>query len=120
MRWLPQGGGSFDMIPYPKGQATSYQKPYPEYFDTIPYPRGFQVPNLGKFMGDDTKTTYEHTGQFLALVNDMGITDVHEIRMFPLSLTGAAFNWFTSLPANSIDSWVSLERKFHDYFYNGR
>jgi hypothetical protein len=39
--------------------------------------------------------------------------------MFPLSLTGAAFNWFTSLPPNAIDSWVSLEQKFHDYFYNG-
>jgi hypothetical protein len=49
----------------------------------------------------------------------VGITDVHKIRMFPLSLTGVAFNWFTSLPPNSIDSWVSLEQKFHDYFYNG-
>ncbi|WP_428028759.1 hypothetical protein, partial [Arcobacter sp.] len=38
--------------------------------------------------------------------------------MFPLSLIGAAFNWFTSLPPNSIDSWASLEQKFHDYFYN--
>jgi hypothetical protein len=52
-------------------------------------------------------------------VNDVGITDVHKIRMFPLSLTGVAFNYFSSLPPNSIDSWVSLEQKFHDYFYNG-
>jgi hypothetical protein len=49
----------------------------------------------------------------------VGITDVHMIRMFPLSLTGAAFNWFTSLPLNSIDSWARLEQKFHDYLYNG-
>jgi hypothetical protein len=103
----------------PKGWARSYQKLYPEYFDMIPYPRGFRVSDLAKFMGDDAKTTYEHIGQFLAQVNDVGITDVHKIRMFPLSLTGAAFNWFTSLPPNSIDSWVSLEQKFHDYFYNG-
>jgi hypothetical protein len=103
----------------PKGQARSYQKPYPEYFDMIPYPRGSQVLDLGKFMGHYAKTTYEHIGQFLAQVKDVGITDVHKIRMFPLSLTGAAFSWFTSLPPNSIDSWVSLEQKFHDYFYNG-
>jgi hypothetical protein len=70
-------------------------------------------------MGDDAKTTYEHIGQFLAQVKDVGITNVDKIRMFPLSLTGAAFNWFTSLPPNSIDSCVSLEQKFHDYFYNG-
>jgi hypothetical protein len=48
-----------------KGQARSYQKPYPEYFDTIPYPRGFPVPDQAKFTGDDAKTTYEHIGQFL-------------------------------------------------------
>jgi hypothetical protein len=103
----------------PKGRARSYQKPYPEYFDTIPYPWGFQVLDLAKFTGDDAKTTYEHIGQFLVKVNDVGITDVHKIRMFLLSLTGVAFNWFTSLPPNSIDSWVRLEQKFHDYFYNG-
>jgi hypothetical protein len=50
----------------------------------------------------------------------MGITDVHKIRMFPLSLTGAAFNWFTSLPLNLMDSWASLEQKFHNYFCNGK
>jgi hypothetical protein len=88
----------------PKGEALSYQKPYPEYFDTIPYPRGFQVPDLAKFTGDDAKTTYGHIGQFLAQVNDVGITDMHKIRMFPLSLSGEAFNLFTSLPPNSIDS----------------
>jgi hypothetical protein len=102
----------------PKGRARSYQKPHPEYFDTIPYPWGFRVPDLAKFTGDDAKTMYEHIGQFLAQVNDVGITDMHKIRMFPLSLTGVAFNWFTSLPLNLIDSWVSLEHKFHDYFYN--
>jgi hypothetical protein len=84
----------------------------------IPFPRGFRVPDLAKFMGDDAKTTYEHIGQFLAQVNDMGTTNVHKIRMFLLFLIGVAFNWFTSLPPNSIDSWVSLEQKFHDYFYN--
>jgi hypothetical protein len=71
------------------------------------------------FMGDDAKTTYEHIGQFLAQLNDMSISDVHKIRTFPLYLTRAAINWFISLPPNLIDSWVSLEQKFHDYFYNG-
>jgi hypothetical protein len=102
----------------PKGQARSYQIPYPEYFDMIPCPWGFRVPDLAKFTDDDAKTTYEHIEQFLAQVNDVGITDVHKIRMFLLSLTGVAFNWFSPLPPNSIDSWVSLEQKFHDYFYN--
>jgi hypothetical protein len=73
----------------PKGRARSYQKPYLEYFDTIPYPQGFWAPDLAKFTGNDAKTTYEHIGQFLTQVNDVGITDMHKIMMFPLSLTGA-------------------------------
>jgi hypothetical protein len=72
----------------PKGRARSYQQPYSEYFDMVPYPRGFCIPDLAKFTGDDAKTTYEHIGQFLAQVNDVGITDIHKIRMFPLSLFG--------------------------------
>jgi hypothetical protein len=48
----------------------------------------------------------------------VGITDLHKIKMFSLSLTRAVYNWFTSLSPNSIDSWVSLEQKLHDYFYN--
>lgn len=72
-----------------------------------------------KFTSEDSKTTYEHVGQFLAQVNDFGITDVHKIRLFPLSLSSTAFNWFVSLPPNSVDTWECLEQMFHDYFYNG-
>jgi hypothetical protein len=50
----------------PKGHARTYQKPYPDYFFNIPYPRGFRVPDFTKFNGDDTRTTHEHVGQFLA------------------------------------------------------
>jgi hypothetical protein len=85
----------------------------------VPYPRGFWVPGLTRFTGDDTRTTYEHIGQFLAQINDTGVTNVHKIRLFPLSLSGTAFNWFTSLAPNSIENWPSLEQRFHEYFYNG-
>jgi hypothetical protein len=88
----------------PKGRARAYQKPYPEYYDTIPYPRGFRMLDFAKFNGDDSKTMYEHIGYFLAQINDVGMTNVHKIRLFPLSLSGMAFNWFTSLAPNSIDT----------------
>jgi hypothetical protein len=76
------------------------------------------VLDFTKSTGDDTRTTYEHVGQFLAQVNDTGITDTHKIRLFPLSLSGTAFNWFTSSAPNSIDNWLTLEQRFHEYFYN--
>jgi hypothetical protein len=65
------------------------------------------------------KTTYEHVGQFLAQISKFGITDVHKIRLFPLSLSRTTFNWFVSLPPNSVDTWDRLKQKFHNYFYNG-
>jgi hypothetical protein len=39
--------------------------------------------------------------------------------MFPLSLSGTTFTWFTSLAPNSIFTWAQLEQKFHEYFYSG-
>jgi hypothetical protein len=81
----------------PKGRAQAYQKPYLDYFDTLLYPHGFRVPDFTRFTGDDTRTTYEHVGQFLAQINDTGIMNVHKIVLFPLSLSGTVFYWFTSI-----------------------
>jgi hypothetical protein len=58
------------------------------------------VPDFARFTRHDARTTYEHIGQFLAQVNDTGIMDMHKIRLFPLSLSGTIFNWFTSLAPN--------------------
>jgi hypothetical protein len=74
------------------GRAKSYRKSYPEFFDSVPYPRGFRVPDFVKFSGEDSRTTYEHVGQYLAQVSDMGINDMHRVKFFLLSLTGTAFN----------------------------
>jgi hypothetical protein len=60
-----------------KGWVRTHQQTYPEFFDTVSYPRGFQVPDFVKFTGEDSKTTYEHVGQFLAQVNDYDIIDGH-------------------------------------------
>jgi hypothetical protein len=53
--------------------------------------------------------TYEYVGQFLKQVNDVGITDIHKFMLFPLSLSGIAFNWFTSLSPGSVDTRPGLE-----------
>ena len=36
-----------------------------------------------------------------------------------MSLSGSAFTWFTTLPANSIIYWTDLEKQFHQFFYSG-
>jgi hypothetical protein len=45
--------------------------------------------------------------------------EAYRIRYFPLSLTGPAFTWFTSLPTHSICSWKDLEQKFHAHYFIG-
>jgi hypothetical protein len=55
-------------------------------------------------MGEYSKTTYEHIGQFLAQVSDFGITDARKIRLFPLSLSGTVFNWFILLAPNMVNT----------------
>ena len=45
--------------------------------------------------------------------------DALRVRLFPLSLSGLAFTWFSSLPYNSVQSWADLDKQFHSYFYSG-
>ena len=45
--------------------------------------------------------------------------DELKVCLFPLSLTGIAFSWFSALSPGSITTWSQLEQKFHDHFYSG-
>jgi hypothetical protein len=103
----------------PKGQGCVYQKSYPDYYDQLSYPRGYRVAEFAKFSGEDGKTTLEHVGQFILQCSEASSNDALKLRMFPLSLSGTAFTWFTSLASNSICTWAQLEQKFHEYFYSG-
>jgi hypothetical protein len=102
-----------------KGRVCIYQKPYLDYYNQLPYPRGYRVSEFAKFSRDDGKTTLEHVGQFILQCNEASANDALKLRMFPLSLTGTDFTWFTSLAPNSVFNWAKLEQKFHEYFYSG-
>jgi hypothetical protein len=102
---------SFDIEPNGRGHV--YQKLYPDYYDQLPYPRGYRVPEFSKFSGDDGKIILEHVDQFILQCGEASATDALKLRIFPLSLSGTAFIWFTSFTSNSIFTWVQLEQKFH-------
>jgi hypothetical protein len=96
-----------------------YQKPYRADFDYVAIPPGWRMPNFIKFNGDDNHTTWEHISQYTAQLGEAGTFNSLKVRLFSLSLTGTTFAWFSSLDPNSIDSWVQLEKKFHDQFFSG-
>ena len=86
----------------PKGRCRSYKRPYPDEYEHVAYPHGFKISEFVKFMGDDSRTTLEHIGQFIIQCGEASTSDIYKMRLFPLSLSGAAFTWFISLPPNSV------------------
>jgi hypothetical protein len=92
----------------PKGRWHVYKKPYPDYYDQLPYPRGYRVPEFSKFSGEDGKTTLEHVGQFILQCGEASANEALKLRIFPLSLSGTVFTWFTSLAPNSIFTELRL------------
>jgi hypothetical protein len=61
----------------------------------------------------------EHISHYLVHLGEASIEEAHKARFFPLSLSGPAFSWFSSLERNSITRWADLEHKFHAYLYSG-
>ena len=85
-----------------------------------PYPRGYRILYFSLFSGEDGQSTLEHVARFIVQCGEL---DNYEnfyhfkLRLFPNSLTGAVFTWYTTLPRNSIQSWQKMERQFHTQFF---
>nr|GEU68880.1 zinc finger MYM-type protein 1-like [Tanacetum cinerariifolium] len=78
---------------------------------------GIQKDNVNVFQksGVDNEDVNEHIKKFLEIVDLFHIHDVTEdqlmLRVFPMSLTGAASRWLRNEPAGSIDTWETLKKK---------
>jgi hypothetical protein len=104
----------------PKNQGHVYTPPFPEWYNMVALPNRVKVPtDLTKFSGQDDTSTVEHIARYLMQLGEASADEAFRIRYFPLSLTGPAFTWFTSLPAHSIFSWKDLEQKFHAHYFIG-
>jgi hypothetical protein len=60
----------------------------------------------------------EYVNQFILQCGEVSANDTLKLKMFPLSLSGTNFTWFTSLAPNSRFTLAQLEQKFHEYFYS--
>jgi hypothetical protein len=72
-----------------------------------------------KFSGQDDTNTVEHIARYFMQLGEASTDEAFRIRYFPLSLTGPAFTWFTSLSTHSVCSWKDLEQKFHAHYFIG-
>jgi hypothetical protein len=104
----------------PKNQGHMYTPPFPKWYHRVALPNRVKVPAyLTKFSGQDDTSTVEQIARYLMQLGEASDDEAFRIRYFPLSLTGPAFTWFTSLPAHSICSWKDLEQKFHAHYFIG-
>lgn len=97
----------------------SYRHPYPEWYNRVIMTSGVRLPEFSKFTGQDDVTTVEHISRYLAQLGEASAEEPLRVQCFPMSLSGPAFTWWTSLPPGSIERWSDLERKFHSYFFTG-
>jgi hypothetical protein len=102
----------------PKMQGQVYTPPFQEWYHRVALPHKVKPPtDFTKFSGQDDTSTVEHIARHLMQLGEASADEAFRIRYFPLSLTGPAFTWFASLPAQSICSWKDLEQKFHAHYF---
>ena len=97
----------------PKQQNLMYKTLYPASYDQIPLPHKYKLPEFTKFSGQGKVSTVEHVNRFIMQYGEAAQNDALKVHLFSMSLSGSAFTWFTTLPANSILFWADLEKQFH-------
>ncbi|KAM1274646.1 hypothetical protein FF1_024553 [Malus domestica] len=62
----------------------------------------------------------QHVAHFVETCNNAGTEGDYLAKQFVRSLKGNAFEWYTDLEPESINSWEQLEREFLNRFYSTR
>ncbi|GJR11986.1 hypothetical protein Tco_0794638 [Tanacetum coccineum] len=74
------------------------------------------------FNGNKGENAYEHINKFLGVVGPIKINGLTQdqfwLSIFPISLTGAAYEWFTTECMGSITTWDNMIKKFIPKFHH--
>ncbi|CAA0806667.1 Unknown protein, partial [Striga hermonthica] len=92
--------------------------PYSPRIDNLRMPVGYQPPKFQQF--DNKGNPKQHIAHFIEPCNDAETHGDYLVKQFVRSLNGVAFDWYTDLEANSIDSWEQMEHEFLSRFYSTR
>ena len=97
-----------------------YVSPLPDFALQMELPRGWKLPKFTKFAGDVKESTVEHVARYQTELGDLIVNEDLRMKYFPNSLTKNAFTWFTTLPPQSVQTWIQLEKLFHEQFHMGQ
>ncbi|KAA0041100.1 ty3-gypsy retrotransposon protein [Cucumis melo var. makuwa] len=92
-----------------------YSKPYTKRIDNLRMPLGYQPPKFQQFNGKGNPK--QHIAHFVETCENAGSRGDQLVRQFVRSLKGNAFEWYTDLEPEVIDSWEQLEIEFLNRFY---
>ena len=101
------------------GSSTSSlicSKPYTKRIDNMRMPNGYLPPKFLQFNGKGNPK--QHIAHFVENCENVGTQGGLFVKQFFCSLKGNAFDWYTDLKAESINSWEQLEREFLNRFYS--
>jgi hypothetical protein len=92
-----------------KTEDTSIKNHTPIIITSSPTLEATEFPSFLSLVVRMVKTTLEHVSQFILQCGEASANDILKLRMFPLSLSGTDFSWFSSLTPNSLFTWAQLE-----------
>ncbi|KAA0059878.1 retrotransposon gag protein [Cucumis melo var. makuwa] len=86
--------------------------------ENIRIPHGYQPPKFQQF--DGKGNAKQHVTHFIETCETAGTRGDLLVMQFVRTLKGNAFNWYTDLEPESIDSWKQLERDFLNRLYSNQ
>ena len=79
-------------------------------------PHGYQPPKFNQFDGKGNPK--QHIAHFIETCSNAGTEGDRLVKQFVRSLKGIAFDWYTDLEPESINSWEQMEHEFLNRFYS--
>ncbi|KAM0959152.1 hypothetical protein ACFX2I_024307 [Malus domestica] len=80
-----------------------YSKPYSKKIDALKMPMGYQPPKFMQFDGKGIPK--QHVIHFIETCNNVGTEGDYLVNQFVRSLKGNAFDWYTDLEPEYVNSW---------------
>ena len=78
--------------------------------DSVPFPKTFKQPSLQIYTGKGSAK--RQVIDFKILMGAIADPNALKSRLFASTLKGMAFDWYSTLPKDSIQNWVMLETHF--------
>ena len=75
------------------------------------------MPDFSLFNGEREQSTTKHIARFATQCSEFTNHDFMKLKLFPNSLSGAAFACYTNLSVGSIQTWQQMEDVFHAQFF---